>query len=153
MHRVKAGDVYAVPLSDGVNALCRVLYKSSYFKHVALVGCYGTHLPSIPCSDQMKSGLLGTALYTTVQPMKISDWQFLENHELRPDETELSRRLVGGEVWLGDEHLGPAESCDKDLSEMQTYGERLFRRKLAALLAAQVPSPRPSNPADASRCR
>ena len=148
-HRLKEGDVYAVPLGDGVSALCRILYKSSYFKHVALVGCYGTHLSSAPCTDQMKSGLLGAALYTTVQPMKIPDWRFLENHELRPDEMELSRRLVGGEVWLGDEHLGPAESCDKELSEMQTFGERIFKRKLAALLATQVPMPQPNNPADA----
>lgn len=146
---MKEGDVYVVPLDDGSSALCRVLYKSSSFKHVALVGCYGMYLSSVSCYDQIKSGLLAPALYTTVQPSKIANWRFVGNCEILPSEREFSRRIVGGEVFIGDQHLRPAESCDAALPVMLTHGERIFIKKLAVLLASKIPIAQPKNPADA----
>ncbi len=135
-HRAREGDMYAVPLGDGRDALCRVLYKSSYFKHVALIGCYGIYFPSVICSCQMKAGLLSAPLYTTVQPTKIGNWRLIENCAIAREEIELSRRLVGGEVWLADKHLGLPDSGSAELPKMDTYGERIFIKKLAALLSS-----------------
>jgi hypothetical protein len=133
-HRAREGDLYAVPLADGQTVLCRVLYKSTYFKHVALVGCYGRLNETIPYNEQIKSGLLGMPLYTTVQPRQIPSWIFLENHSVLEQEHLMSRRLVGGEVWLGDDYLGPPKKCDENLEHMDVYGERLFLKKLANIV-------------------
>lgn len=133
-HRAREGDLYAVPLADGQIVLCRVLYKSKRFKHVALVGCYGKIIEKIPHNEQIKSGLLSMPLYTTVQPRQIPSWIFLENHRILEQERLMSRRLVGGEVWLGDEHLGPPKKCDKNLDNMDVYGERIFLTKLASIV-------------------
>ena len=124
MRRVKEGDFYIVPINEETSILCRVLYKSSYFKHVALVASYGAYDEEQPLSEQSP---VGTPLYTTVQPKLITTWQFLENTPISKLEHLLSKRIVGGEVWLGDEHLGnPTKIEEKTLRQMDVYGDHIF---------------------------
>jgi len=130
--RLKEGDIVAVPVESDSLMLCRVLYKSQYFKHVALVGCYGRFIESLPVALQLQSGLVGVPLYTTVQPKKIGSWQRLDNQQLSEQEIQLSLRIVAGDVWLGDNHLGAASETElASLPQMDVYGDRLFARRIS----------------------
>jgi len=130
--RLKEGDVVTVPVEDKTLMLCRVLYKSQRFKHVALVGCYGRFVESLPVASQLQSGLVGNPLYTTVQPKMIASWQRLDNQPLSEQEVQLSLRIVAGDVWLGDKHLGTASHSElASLPKMDVYGDRIFVRRIS----------------------
>lgn len=128
MRRVKEGDFYIVPTNEETSILCRVLYKSNYFKHVALVVSYGVYNEKQSLSEQSP---VSSPLYTTVQPKNIATWQFLENTLISETELLLSKRIVGGEVWLGDECLGtPTKQEEKILQQMEVYGDRIFLNEI-----------------------
>lgn len=128
--RVKEGDLYAVALGDGCEALCRVLYKSSYFKDVVLMGCYGLS-PTDGQFDENSLTLVAPPTYTGSTKLALESWRLISTRPLLPEEKAMSRRIVGGGVWLGDEHLGDASPSEfSSLPKMMVLAAPLFIKKI-----------------------
>ena len=128
--RVREGDLYAVALGDGLEALCRVLYKSSYFRNVVLMGCYGLAGREGACSEKALS-LISPPTYTGCEKKVTASWRLISTRDLSTEEKNLSKRIVGGSVWIGDSHIGPASAVESStLPKMSVYASKLFIKKL-----------------------
>ena len=127
--RIKEGDLYAVALGDGREALCRVLYKSTYFKDLVLMGCYG-----LLCDDVINEenlSLSTSPIYTGASKATRTSWRFISVRPLSVKEKDMSLRIVAGDVWHGDNCLGEASSSElANLPNMDVYGKRIFIKKI-----------------------
>ena len=133
-HRVKEGDLYAVALGDGREALCWVLYKSTYFKDIVLMGCYGLFCDDV--IDEENFSLVAQPIYTGASKATTTSWRFISVRPFSAKEKDISLRIVAREVWLGDDCLGVASSNElATLPIMDVYGERLFIKKICQALS------------------
>ena len=125
--KFREGDIFTIPLEDGREALCRILYASSYFKDVVLIGCYGLCSDNISATEQV-SVSPKAMMYTGWS----KTWPVIGHEPMASHEGILSRRIVAGDVWEGDKHMGQAtESELASLSKMEVYGHRILVRQLA----------------------
>jgi Immunity protein 26 len=129
------GDVFLIPLSESESALCRVVYVSSYFKKVMLITVHGRCRSTQANPAQALSGTVAS-FYCSTQSMATGHWPLVGSSRLQPEDKLLSRRIVGGDVWLADQHLGPASEEDSNLPQMDVHGDKVLVRKLAALSEA-----------------
>jgi len=105
--------------------LCRILFKSSYFRHIALVASYGLLREAIATADQISKSKIITLLYTTVRPAAVEGaWRRISSGVFLDNDRELSRRIVANEVWVEDQHCGPAsEEQLQCLPQMKVFME------------------------------
>jgi hypothetical protein len=123
----REGDIFTIPLEDGREALCRILYASSYFKDVVLIGCYGVCSDKFSATEQV-SVSPKAMMYTRWS----KTWPVIGHEPTTSHEGILSRRIVAGDVWEGDEHMGQATEIElASLSKMEVYGHRILVRQLA----------------------
>ncbi|QBF26851.1 hypothetical protein EXN22_14540 [Pseudomonas tructae] len=126
------GDIVLIPIPEGYKP-AKVLYVSQRYKDVILLGVYKDSVSA----REMPSGLPGDfelLVYTSKVPVKRQRWHAVGNEQLRPAQTGLDVRLVAGEVWQGDNHLGVATVVDRlKLHEMLVMGATLLEKKAAAL--------------------
>ena len=120
----REGDIFTIPLEDGREALCRVLYASSYFKDVVLLGCYGCSLPTAEQVDANPKVMMYTGWSKA--------WSVIGHKPVDSHERTFSRRIVAGDVWEGDKHMGQATEAElTSLPKMEVFGHRILARKLA----------------------
>jgi hypothetical protein len=131
--KVNEGDIVAVPLNDGSEALCRILYRSAYFKKVILLACYGRWSRTSDVVAQTTGPIIGQ-FYCGCQNIENVTWRYLGNGSVSLAERQQSKRIVGGDVWLADECLGPVTSSTADLPHMHTYGERVLVKTIERVL-------------------
>ena len=127
---VEEGDFYAIPLGDGREALCRVLFKSNYFRNVVLLGCCGFNGTG---RERSLEGLelIGRPTYTSCNERTTRTWRRVGHIALGPSELDLSLRTSGGIVWKGDSVLGDAsEDQMRCLPKMDVFGDRIFLKKI-----------------------
>jgi hypothetical protein len=123
----REGDIFTIPLEGGREALCRVLYASSYFKNVVLIGFYGARSDKFSTSGQV-SASPKALIYTGWS----KTWPVIGHEPVANHESVLSRRIVAGDVWEGDRHVGQATEVEwAALSKMEVYGHRILVRQLA----------------------
>jgi tetratricopeptide (TPR) repeat protein len=109
--KAEAGDILLIPL-DGVSAAAKVLYVSGVFKDTMLLGVYPLRLtdpvlpPSLPDSFAL-------VVYTLTHAVKKGTWRKVGHAPLGEHEKGRSLRIVGADVWLGDEVLRKATADDK----------------------------------------
>ncbi len=61
-------------------------------------------------------------------------WHYVGHEDLRSTQTDLDLRVVAGELWKGDVHIGAASDEDrKSLPEMLVVGAGLVEKKATAL--------------------
>ncbi|WCE05979.1 Imm26 family immunity protein [Pseudoxanthomonas sp. JBR18] len=123
----REGDIFTIPLEDGRKALCRVLFASSYFKDVVLIGCYGVRSDDLSTSEQASTGPKAM-VYTGWSKA----WTIIGHEPMASHEGTLSRRIVAGDVWEGDKLMGKATEAElASLPKMQVHGHRILVRHLA----------------------
>jgi hypothetical protein len=131
--KIAVGDVALVPTGIGRAIPAKVLYVSSYFKDVILLALYrsvvahGTGLPEFPDPPAL-------LVYTSQTPILRGRWPKVGHRPVSDGERGLAKRIVAGDVWLGDECLGPASPEDtKLLPKMLVAGAGLVEKKAVSL--------------------
>ena len=130
MMKVSAGNVVAIPVG-GTIGLGKILFVSKYFKDVTLLKLLSTRFPSVDAA--LTADLQGPyeLLYTGVGPIRKGCWTIIANEPVSDHERAMSKRTAGGEVWLEDEHLGPASGADlASLPRMLVLGSGLVEKRV-----------------------
>lgn len=75
-------------------------------------------------------------IYTGLIAIKPSAWIYFREQSQDPSEVEMTRRIVGGDVWLEDTHIGPATAADcAKLPTMRVAGDVRVSGTVASLSA------------------
>lgn len=62
-------------------------------------------------------------------------WTLLASTPVTLEDERMSKRIVAGEVWIGDTPLGPIDSPDERLPKMLVHGCALLRKTLIRAVA------------------
>ena len=128
---VAAGDLIAIPVECGF-VPAKVLFVSSYFKDVVLLSIASRRVSNVVEVEQAAPVEHDRLHYTRAAPFRNGRWNVVARQEIMPPEHALSRRIVAGDVWLGDEHLGPADDDElRTLAQMLVHGEKLIEKYAA----------------------
>ena len=96
----KCGDIVEISLPEGKKIVGKILYLSDYFRDVI-----GAVFPIDGGPFEVQ--------YTNLKAAKHYGWKVIENHDLTPDDLEKTRRIVGGEVFIGDKMIRSATDDDR----------------------------------------
>jgi hypothetical protein len=105
------GDVVEVPLSDGRTAIAWIVYISNYFKDCVgfmVLGLKGQHVDLQQAATGLTLKSFGP-LYTNRRVLAQSGWKKVSFVPLEEHHKMLTKRIVGGDVFIGDEWIGNAE--------------------------------------------
>lgn len=131
-HTVKHGDLFELPLASGSRALCRIAFKSGYFRNVVLIGVRGITGAGDP--KEQSKGPPVFSIYGSSASLRSGKWVFLQRTAQRQEDAELSKRLVAGDIWIENQCLGPAASGSHGVPEMDVYGDGVLARKVQHVL-------------------
>jgi hypothetical protein len=134
-HVVREGDVFALPLHEAASALCRVAFVSEYFKEVMLITIHGFAAQDDDPVEKARTPVRAK-FYCSKASLQRGVWRHLASTPVTKEDSELSRRLVGGDVWVGDQHLGPPSQTTGNLPQMDVFGDRVLIKRVASVLGA-----------------
>lgn len=127
-----AGDIVLIPISEGFRP-AKVLYVSQRYKDTILLGVYATCVATRQLPDEL-ADTFALRLYTSKAAVRKQRWHRVGHEALRETQTGLDLRIVAGELWQGDQHLGVASPEQrKNLPEMLVMGAALVEKKAAAI--------------------
>ena len=128
MHKPIEGSLVKIPAQDGIG-LAKVIFLSEYFAEMICLKLYKKRLPedaSITAADF--SGPFDL-YYTGLNGFKKKRWSVVANEPVPETERTLTHRTAGGEVWVGDNHLGTATESDlATLPKMLVHGGGLIEK-------------------------
>ena len=131
--QVRVGNVYAIP-GGGKFAFGKIVYLSEYFKDVMLVRFFEKAYSSPEAPSEELDALPSKGIFTGMDSIKKGGWKLVASTLVSEAEKAMSRRIVGGDVWVGDDHIGPASDEElRTLPQMDVYGYRLIEKKVARL--------------------
>lgn len=135
--KIKVGDLIAIP-SGAYVGLAKVIYVSHYFRQVVLIKLYRAAFQvqesHSPCAEAAAD-----LYYTSSSPIFTDRWKVTGYEPISECERLMSRRIVSGDIWVGDECLGQATEHDlKTLPKMLVYGFKLIEK--AVTKVAEVKS-------------
>ncbi|WP_439854733.1 hypothetical protein [Pseudomonas yamanorum] len=131
--KTTAGDIILIPVQQGFKP-AKVLYVSERYKDTILLGIYKNSVPDL-CLPSNLAETFELLLYTSKAPIQKQRWHHVGHEQLRATQQHLDVRIVAGELWQGDTHLGPASEEDKKtLTEMLVMGAGLVEKKAAAIV-------------------
>lgn len=126
----KAGDLIAIP-SAGRFGVAKVLFCSQYFSQVILIGLFRSTFEELNSIDAALLTEPMDLYYTGSDPIAAGKWPVVGYRELQANEKLLSKRIVAGDVWVEDRHIGAASEQDlAALPKMLTYGARLIEKAI-----------------------
>lgn len=129
---VELGGIYAIP-GGGHYAFAKVIYMSEYFKDVLLIRMYAKAFPSIDLPLSLEN-VPSRGIYTGIDSVKKGAWLFAGSAPVTDADRAFTRRVVGGDVWVEDAHIGPASDEElRALPNMDVYGYRLIEKAVARL--------------------
>ncbi|MBA2672617.1 Imm26 family immunity protein [Ramlibacter sp.] len=130
---VLLGNIYAIP-GGGKYAYGKVIYLSEYFKDVMLVRLFAKAYSSPDAPPEGLDSLPSTTVFAGKEAITKGVWVLVGSASVSNAERALTRRVVGGDVWIEDSHVGPASDEDlRVLPQMDVYGYRLIEKKVARL--------------------
>jgi len=130
--KVFVGEIALIPTGE-MYVPCKVLYLSHYFKDVILLGIYGFRHDKADMPIDLPDGF-AHLVYTSQVPILKNCWLSVGHEALRITQQRMSKRIVGGDVWLEDDYLGPASDSDiQTLPRMSVLGTLLVERRAAAI--------------------
>jgi hypothetical protein len=135
--RAREGDIFRIPLPSGASGIAKVLYVSKRYRNVMLLGvAAGADISEVAAVEaDFSAGLF----YTSVEAPAYLGWHCIASTPVSFAESQLSRRIVGGEVWLGDVEIGPASSDDRrKLPRMLALGGGILKKKIYELVDCAV---------------
>ncbi|WP_409285181.1 hypothetical protein [Pseudomonas protegens] len=127
--KTTVGDIVLIPITQGFRP-AKVLYVSQRYKDTILLGLYATCVSAQQLPEPL-ADTFALLLYTSKAPVQKQRWPRVGHEALRESQTRLDLRVVAGELWQGDEHLGVASAEQrKTLPEMLVMGAGLVEKKL-----------------------
>ena len=130
--KVKEGDIFTIPGTSNFG-VAKVIYLSEYFKDVILIKLYQVSYDS-QVDISIPEGAEFSLYYTGIDSVKKGKWEYLGCEAVGAEEKQLTKRIVGGDVWIEDQHLGTASEKERvELPKMQTYGYRLIEKAVTSL--------------------
>ncbi|MEX5608330.1 hypothetical protein ABFV58_09835 [Pseudomonas protegens] len=132
LKKTTAGDIVLIPVEGGFKP-AKVLYVSERYKDTILLGIYKFFSTEQRLPDELPDRF-DLLLYTSKAPIQKKRWHYVGHEDLRTTQTDLDLRVVAGELWKGDVHIGAASDEDrKSLPEMLVVGAGLVEKKATAL--------------------
>jgi CBS domain-containing protein len=135
-NHIKSGDILLIPVNGERCAVAKIIYVSRHFKNVILLNVYPLvvsvqEMPELPIDAP--HDLL---IYTAIDKIQKEEWKKIDNIPVTNKENLMSKRIVGGEVWIEDNYIGYAteEDC-KTLKQMNVAGTKLAEEKIKIYLA------------------
>lgn len=133
MVKLKLGSIFAIP-SGNQFGLAKVIYISEYFKDVFLIKLFQLKFDSVEAINLNDKFHQFTLYYAAKEAIKKGEWQLLGEDAVSDAEKALSKRIVGGGVWVEDNYLGDATDNDYEtLSPMGVYGWKLIQKAVGSL--------------------
>jgi hypothetical protein len=113
-HRVKPGDVFAIPLAGCGVVAALVLHVSRVFRRGMIAGAYDTLFSRIEDinTDDLDSPFIDTPNYTSVIPVKEGDWPVVGHSEEVLSRATLPVLRASYHLFLGDEEVGQLAPAD-----------------------------------------
>jgi len=131
--KLKVGDIILIPLEGGGFGVGKILFLSKRFRNVILLGIYDQFARDISMPTLL--GEMPLKLYTGQQAIKEGYWFLVGKEPLQDSQLGLSKRIVAGDVWIGDDKIGPASKDDLEkLPKMLCFGSELVKRKVRQLI-------------------
>lgn len=132
------GAYLAIPAGDKP-LLAKVIFASSYFRNVIALKLFVGSSAEEPLDFTKVEGMPFEVHYTGAQPIRSKRWNLVGKGDVTNLERELTRRTAGGEIWIEDNHLGPAIDADlRKLPEMSVKGATLIEKYAANLSSPQI---------------
>ena len=124
--QVKEGDIILVNPVESPKIRAKVLFRSTRFKHVVLLGFFKENNTTNSVPD--------TIVYCSSQSIADGKWPIVGSEPISKPQRELSLRVVAGNVWEKDTYIRPATPDDeKSLPEMLVYGDQGVRKIVESL--------------------
>ena len=114
---VSIGQVFLVPVGAHGFIPGKVLFVESQGVGAILVALYAAIVRSKSAPIDLPENF-DRLLYTTPKPILKGRWPSVAIHELRHNETGLSKRLIGDSVWIENEKIRIAS--DEELSTIKS---------------------------------
>ncbi|MGH8049805.1 MAG: hypothetical protein ACREPB_03995 [Arenimonas sp.] len=131
MNELNVGDMIAIPSGERFG-LAKVIYVSEFFRNVILLRLFRTTYRDPNVKEFPDAEALADLYYTSSDPVTEGRWAKIGVQQILTSENLMSKRTVGGDVWIGDEHFGPASEQDlEELPKMLTYGYRLVEKAIS----------------------
>jgi hypothetical protein len=143
------GDLVEIPLPSGRIAVGLILHVSKYFKHAVgfiVFGIQGTKLNDIVIPDDsgiyLSKTFLGP-LYTHIDNLKTTGWKVIAHQPVSEAKRQLTRRQVGGGIYVADEYLGSADELgESSLKPMLSMGMPVIYAEIeSAFGGSKMPAP------------
>lgn len=123
------GDIVEIPLPDDRTAIGWILHISKHFKDAVgfvVFGIKGQESDKViydaETGKPLSTRVLGP-LYTHVDNMKLSGWKKFAEQPLSEKDRLLTKREVGGGVYVGDEYIGSVQEVgDPNVRPMLAMG-------------------------------
>ncbi|MEQ8846224.1 hypothetical protein [Botrimarina sp.] len=123
------GDIVEIPLPDGRTAIGWILHLSERFKHAVgfvVFGVRGRQSDRVvydpDTGTPLSTRVLGP-LYTHEENIELSGWIKLAHQPLSQRGRLLTKREVGGGVFIGDDYIGTVEEVgDSNVKPMLSMG-------------------------------
>jgi hypothetical protein len=131
---VDVGDIILIPVESKF-VPAKVLYLSQRYKNVILLGIYNLRTLAKEFPKTLPA-CFGLMVYTSQDPVLKKRWISIGHQPLLTGQDGVAKRIVAGDVWLNDQHLGAATENDRrSLPQMDVLGAGLVEKKVAALTA------------------
>ena len=122
------GDIIEMPLPDGRVALCWILHESHRFKDAVGFIVFGIKgqtaagvLRDAESGRPLSMPVLGP-LYTHKDAFAHYECVKVGHQPLTPSHRNLTKRIVGGGVYVGDDYIGSTEEVDVTGGKHQLIG-------------------------------
>ncbi|MBX3485049.1 hypothetical protein [Phenylobacterium sp.] len=130
------GNLIVIPVGEWTG-LAKVLFVSTYFADVVLIKLFRLKIASTQRVDPTDFHGPFDLYYTSVEPIRRRRWKKIGTEEVSASEFALTKRTSGGEIWIGDQHIGPASDMDlATLPKMQIFGFKLIEKYADRMVAA-----------------
>ena len=97
----------------------------------SLLGIFDSVFDELAVSDQLPESYAFEPVYTSSVGIRKSGWKVVGNRELTQENVNLSLRITGGQVWLGDNCLRVATAEDsRTIRQMIVFGYPYLMKKI-----------------------
>ena len=130
---IATGDIVLIPLGSDIYNVSKVIYLSSHFKNGMALGVYNIFIRDDSNISELNMEY-SAVLYTSTEGITDNHWRIVDNSPVTNSDLILTKRIVAGDVWQGDEKIGKATPDDyKNLPKQLALGIKLVEKKIVEL--------------------
>lgn len=119
-----------VPHSNNHLTRCLVLWESSVFKDLILLGISDEVFDTEPSQEEFH---LVSMIYTAKSIIRAGHWKLL-GHESVSKFEPMSERIIAGEIWIKDEYIRDCTDADRTrIPQMDAAGKTLVENYIKVL--------------------